>query len=150
MTSEVKRYSRSEIKALRTCEISQIIKKFQSDYESLAKKYNNELNLCCNKLIEASLSTGHGENFTDLIDECIASVTDLRLSEERHRKELVRSSDATAKHLKQIAVLEAFAQAWFAYDRPDRGTNYHTKLLYKLRKAAETIAYVKDLPPRGG
>ena len=39
---------------------------------------NTELNHCCALLIEAGISTGHGDSFTELVEECIANVVEAR------------------------------------------------------------------------
>ena len=49
-----------------------------ADFGPWNTRDNTELNHCCVLLIEAGISTGHGDSFTELVEECIANVVEAR------------------------------------------------------------------------
>ena len=54
---------------------------FEEIKKVIAEAWNSrdkaELEHCCQLLIENGISTGHGDSFTDLIEECIANVLEI-------------------------------------------------------------------------
>ncbi len=57
-----------------------------------ARAPDKELEACCKLLIENGISTGHGDSFTDLIEECIDNVEGLREQKAAQNKRLMASS----------------------------------------------------------